>query len=337
MRSQRRRAHILVVDDKTTISFATGAKRNGEHASNLGPKPVEEAWEEITAAGGRRPTAAELGGNGNGAIAQVSWNSPHLLVTGTSAAHALAVAAREPARHGDETIRHLARLSGCRDANAVDDLQAVLFGEPLNAAVIESWRRSCAMDEIDWSSEKRGLLDRQRCYELLDKLNQKMPPVPTPAEIYVIGGAAMALEYDATRQTEDVDVVIRRYGSEVLAAAEAIAAESPGLGADWLNQTAKAHRNLPTAADPDERTSYEGSRIRVKSAGAEWLLAMKIEAGREKDADDIVRLLKETGTRRIEDAVALHRRAFPGRALGNERRKNVETLLDAASGGDEEA
>lgn len=183
------------------------------------------------------------------------------------------------------------------------------------------------MDEIDWSSERRGLLDRRRCYELLDKLNERMPPVPTPADIYVIGGAAMALEYDPARQTEDIDVVIRRYESEVLAAAEAIAAENPDLGPDWLNQTANAHNNLPRVADPDERTSYEGSRIRVKSAGAEWLLAMKIEAGREKDAGDIARLLKETGTKTIEEVVAIHQRAFPGHRLGEERRKNVKELL----------
>lgn len=183
------------------------------------------------------------------------------------------------------------------------------------------------MDEIDWTSERRRLLDRRRCYELLDKLNEKMPPVRTPADIYLIGGAAMALEYDPVRQTEDMDVVIRRYESEVLAAAEAIAAENPDIEPDWLNQTAKAHKNVPTVADPDERTSYEGSRIRVKSAGAEWLLAMKIEASREKDAGDIARLLKETGTKTIERAEAIHQRAFPGRRLSDEQRKNVKALL----------
>ncbi len=183
------------------------------------------------------------------------------------------------------------------------------------------------MDEIDWSTEKRRLLDRRRCYELLDKLNEKMPPVHTPADIYVVGGAAMALEYDAVRQTEDIDVVIRRYESEVLAAAEAVAAENADIEPDWLNQTAKAHKNLPRVADPDERTSYEGSRVRVNSAGPEWLLAMKIEAGREKDAGDIVRLLKETGTKRIEEAEAIHQRAFPGHQLSDERRKNVKALL----------
>jgi hypothetical protein len=154
-----------------------------------------------------------------------------------------------------------------------------------------------------------------------------MPPVHTPADIYVVGGAAMALEYDAVRQTEDIDVVIRRYESEVLAAAEAVAAENADIEPDWLNQTAKAHKNLPRVADPDERTSYEGSRVRVNSAGPEWLLAMKIEAGREKDAGDIVRLLKETGTKRIEEAEAIHQRAFPGHQLSDERRKNVKALL----------
>lgn len=144
MRRNRRRAHILVVDQETTISFATGAERNGENTSNLGPEPVAEAWKRIRAAGGRPPTPAELGAKGSGEIAGVTWNSRHLLVTGTSAAHALAMAARHSRKHGKAVVRHLASLAGCTDGSAVSELQAVLFGEPLSNDAIGELDRTLA-------------------------------------------------------------------------------------------------------------------------------------------------------------------------------------------------
>ena len=88
----------------------------------------------------------------------------------------------------------------------------------------------------------------------------------------MVGGAAMALEYDAVRQTEDIDVVIRRYESEVLAAAEAVAAENADIEPDWLNQTAKAHKNLPRVADPtsERRTRGRGSASTAPDRNGCW-------------------------------------------------------------------
>lgn len=136
------------------------------------------------------------------------------------------------------------------------------------------------MDEIDWKSEAAQALKRQDCFDLLNRLNEKMPPVSTRADIYVVDGAAMAFEYDA-RRTEDIDCVIRRHEAEVLIAAEAVAAEMPGLPPDWLNQAAKESGNLPAGPDQDERPSYRATRIEANSASPEWLLAMKLDANRE--------------------------------------------------------
>ena len=72
----------------------------------------------------------------------------------------------------------------------------------------------------------RSMLTCRRTYELLDRLNEKMPPLRQPAGIYVIGGAAMMFEYDAGRETEDVDCIIEDYREEVIEAAEQVAAEN---------------------------------------------------------------------------------------------------------------
>ena len=144
MRRNRLRAHILVVDLETTISFATGAGRDGEKTGNLGPEPVAEAWKGIGAAAGRPPTPAELGANGNGEIAAVAWNSQHLVVTGTSAAHALTMAARHSGKYTKAVVQHLASLAGCADGRAISELQAVVFGEPLSDEAISELDRSLA-------------------------------------------------------------------------------------------------------------------------------------------------------------------------------------------------
>ncbi len=144
MRRKQRRAHILVVDRETTISFATGSTTNGEKTSNLGPEPVTEAWERIGAAGGRPPTPAELGASGNAKIAAVSWNSPHLVVTGTSAAQALAMMARCPGKYAKPVVRHLARLASCADGSEISELHAAVFGKQLSEEAISELDKTLA-------------------------------------------------------------------------------------------------------------------------------------------------------------------------------------------------
>ena len=175
--------------------------------------------------------------------------------------------------------------------------------------------------------EPEPLLTQGRGHELLGRLSEKMPALQEPAEIYVIGGAAMMFEYDARRQTEDIDCVIRSYRPEVLEAAEQVAREEPGLGPDWLNEEADKFGSVPEGPDPDERTSYSGARIHVVSAGPERLLAMKLSSNRQKDAQDIGRLLKITGTKSLDDAKRLYSEAFGKKPMGEDAEKLVGALL----------
>ena len=56
------------------------------------------------------------------------------------------------------------------------------------------------------------------------------------ADIYVFGGAAMALAYDSRRATRDVDALFKPHGI-VLEEAQAVAADL-GLPHRWLNEQA---------------------------------------------------------------------------------------------------
>jgi hypothetical protein len=59
------------------------------------------------------------------------------------------------------------------------------------------------------------------------------------ADIYVIGGAAMALAYDGRRSTRDIDAVFKPHGV-VLEEARAVADEL-GLPSWWLNEQASVY------------------------------------------------------------------------------------------------
>ena len=75
-------------------------------------------------------------------------------------------------------------------------------------------------------------MDGQRLRELLDELNEKLAEHDEVSEMYVLGGAAMILEYESKRSTTDVDCVFT-YGTEGIHRAVAeIAEEHPGLEHD---------------------------------------------------------------------------------------------------------
>ena len=62
----------------------------------------------------------------------------------------------------------------------------------------------------------------------------------------------------------------------------------------------------------------------VTGASAEHMLAMKLEAGRGRDMNDIATLVRMLGLRSAEEGVAIHRRLLP------HSNKNTRTLMEDA-------
>ena len=75
-------------------------------------------------------------------------------------------------------------------------------------------------------SEPAPLLDREGIEEAFRRLGDRLAKRGVVADIYVFGGAAMALAYDSRRATRDVDALFKPHGI-VLEEARAVAAESP--------------------------------------------------------------------------------------------------------------
>ncbi|MBA2296048.1 MAG: nucleotidyl transferase [Actinobacteria bacterium] len=105
-------------------------------------------------------------------------------------------------------------------------------------------------------------------------------------EMYVVGGAAIALLFDERRSTRDVDAVFEPKRAIYDAAARVAAARD--LPAGWLNDAVKGF-----VAGPDAGSAVvlEVPGLRVASASPRILLAMKVLSHRTGEDEDDVRLL----------------------------------------------
>jgi hypothetical protein len=119
-------------------------------------------------------------------------------------------------------------------------------------------------------------LDAAGISRLLRALDAELAARGTTADVYLVGGAAIALSFDAARTTRDLDAVFVPT-TQVRAAAEAVA-ETNGLAGDWLNDAVKGF--VPPGTDAHQRVVFESPHLRVCVAGAEHLLAMKVAASR---------------------------------------------------------
>ena len=165
-------------------------------------------------------------------------------------------------------------------------------------------------------------LSKPELIELLETLSERLRRRRAVARLYVIGGACMALAYGRGRSTEDIDARIDTGHAALTSAAHEIARER-GLPQSWLNEQATSA--IPRRPDRYARTLYESPHLVVTGASAEYLLAMKLEAGRGKDVEDIAYLLKRLGIQHSDQALAMHAAALPD----SKRQVQARALLDA--------
>lgn len=134
-------------------------------------------------------------------------------------------------------------------------------------------------------------LDRARLTALLAELGQELAAAGIRGEIFVVGGAAMALAYSDRRLTVDVDGVFEPKVA-IYDAARTVA-QRHRLQHDWLNDGVKGLLPGPDA-DPREILDLPGLSVSVPSP--QYLLALKVAASRiDRDADDIAQLAEACG------------------------------------------
>ncbi|MCL1801075.1 MAG: nucleotidyltransferase [Promicromonosporaceae bacterium] len=157
-------------------------------------------------------------------------------------------------------------------------------------------------------------LDKALINTLLAQLGLLLSDRGVEAELYLVGGAAMALVYDDRRTTSDIDAIFSPRDIVVEAVAE-LAAEH-GLPQDWLSD-AVAFYLLPVP-DANPRVLWQCQGVTISVASPEYLLAMKALVSRKSpsDLEDAALIAAELGLldeREIEQVV---RRYSPGGHFG---------------------
>ena len=128
---------------------------------------------------------------------------------------------------------------------------------------------------------------------LLTELGRRMSAHGLHAEMFLVGGAAMALVYDDRRTTADIDAILHPRDL-VLDEATAMAHDL-GLPSNWLNDAVV--EMMPPNADDAPRSVGQFGGLSVSAASPEYLLAMKAMVSRQSPSDlnDAARLCVALG------------------------------------------
>lgn len=161
--------------------------------------------------------------------------------------------------------------------------------------------------------------------KLFDLLNARLAEEDVIGEVYVVGGAVMALAFAARPATNDVDAVfvpketVRRLAKKV--------AVDAGVDENWLNDAVKGF-----LGDRGDFSPWlELSHLRVFMPVPEYLLAMKCMAFRLgpefRDEEDVRYLLRYLNIERAEDALGVVERYFPAMLIPPKTRFALQEIL----------
>jgi len=152
-------------------------------------------------------------------------------------------------------------------------------------------------------------MDRGEIIEALTALAGELTRRGVSAEMYVVGGAAIALAFDERRSTRDIDAVFEP--KQVVYEAAAVVAERSGLPAGWLNDAVKG---FLAGSDPTASPVLDLPGLRCLAASPETLLALKVLAHRVgEDEADLRLLASELGLESAEDVLAVAERTYGDR------------------------
>jgi Nucleotidyltransferase of unknown function (DUF6036) len=164
---------------------------------------------------------------------------------------------------------------------------------------------------------------RPKIINALQALGDELTRRGVHGQVFIVGGAAMALAYSSRRVTKDIDAVFEPKSIVYQAAAKV--ADDLDLPEDWLNDAVKGF--MP-GDDPDRLPLPDVRGIEVTTASPAYLLAMKLMAMRfGEDEEDIQLLLRQCGITSATNALALLARLYPHQQPPLRTRLFLEELL----------
>lgn len=137
--------------------------------------------------------------------------------------------------------------------------------------------------------------DNVDCYlKELSKEFRKMNGTKMPAEIILIGGASVLINYGFREMTYDMDAIIQ--ASSTMKDAINHVGERMGLPNGWLNTDfMKTTSYTPKLIQYSQYYKTFSNVLRIRTVSAEYLVVMKLMAGRQykNDLSDVVGILLE--------------------------------------------
>jgi hypothetical protein len=165
---------------------------------------------------------------------------------------------------------------------------------------------------------------RQRIVSALQALGDDLSRQGVHGQIFIVGGAAMALAYSSRRVTKDIDAVFEP--KAIIYQTAGRVAENLGLPEDWLNDAVKGF--LP-GTDEYAQPLPEVQGLEVTTASPRYLLAMKLMAMRfGEDDEDIQILLRQAGITNAHDALDLLTTMYPHREPPLKTQLFLEEILE---------
>lgn len=132
------------------------------------------------------------------------------------------------------------------------------------------------------------------CLSRLAKEFRKLNGTKVPAEIVLIGGAAVLANYSFRDMTFDIDAVIR--ASSSMKDAINRVGDEMGLPNGWLNSDFTRTKSYsPKLLQYSEYYKRFGYVLEVRTVSGEYLVAMKLMSGRQykNDISDVIGILRE--------------------------------------------
>jgi hypothetical protein len=155
------------------------------------------------------------------------------------------------------------------------------------------------------------LLGRAELEQAFTALGERLARRGVVADVFIVGGAAMALAYDAARVTRDVDAMFVPHG---IVHDEAIrVADDLGLPRWWLNEQASVY--ISGKNDLGKRRVFDHPGLRVMAASPDHIFAMKAFAARTRDIDDLRLLAGILGVESADAALQICADFYPDEAV----------------------
>jgi hypothetical protein len=174
----------------------------------------------------------------------------------------------------------------------------------------------------------RKLLSRKDILRALERLSQILEARKVKADLFVVGGAAMALAFKARPATRDVDAVFKRK-NEVFKAAAQVAREL-NLPDEWLNSAVKKYIGRP---DHKPLPILDLPGLRLMAGSAEYLLAMKILADRhDRDREDLRFLIGMLNLKSVKQAERAFHDVYPSHEIRPDTRARLAEIIAEDTG-----